>query len=237
MAMRRARPFQRMTASYVSKTTVLPSPSTAWPRLWNRRSSSSTRSGGKVRKPLNPVSTTASTTVSSPWLLRRERRTVASRPALTRPVIISPSSRRRLEARPEPTSVAGAYLPKPNLRVRFPGEESIRGRDLVPIDLVVSGFDVDEGIFPLIFRAEAWQHLALIDLVAAPGELLFAIPRSKGCRSHVICPPCAATRRHLRHIFYHTSFGKSRLCPPKPGISCPYESGRRAPHGRGMAGC
>src|SRR3954447_9540819 len=200
MAMRRARPFQRMIASYVSKTTVLPSPSTARPRLWNLRSSSSTKSEGKVRKPLNPVSTTASTTVSSPWRPRRERRTVASRPALTRPVIISPSSRCRLEARPEPTSVAGAYLPKPNLSVRFSGEESIRGRDLVTIDLVISCFDVDKGIFSLIVRGEAWQHLALVDLVAASGELLFAISGSRGCRGHEIYPPCAATRGHFRHV-------------------------------------
>src|SRR3954462_5047238 len=214
MAMRRARPFERMIASYVSKTTVLPSPSTAWPRLWNLRPSSSTRSGGKVRKPLNPVSTTASTTVSSPWLLRRERRTVASRPALTRPVIISPSSRcRRLEARPEPTSVAGAYLPKPNLRVRFPGEESIRGRDLVTVDLVVSCFDVDEGIFSLIVSGEAWQHLALVDLVAAPGELLFAIPGSRGCRSHeFILLACNTKAPQARAN--HTSFGK---LPGGPG--------------------
>src|SRR5262249_36974703 len=90
----------------------------------------------------------------------------------------------RGEARPDSTSVAGAYLAKPNLRVRFPGEESIRGRDLVTVDLEVSCFDVNEGIFSLIVRGESWQHLALVNFVAAPGELLFAIPGSRGCRSH-----------------------------------------------------
>jgi hypothetical protein len=45
---------------------------------------------------------------------------------------------------------AGTDLSHPNLCVRVPGEEPIRGRDLVPVDLVIGGLDVDERILSFI---------------------------------------------------------------------------------------
>jgi hypothetical protein len=77
----------------------------------------------------------------------------------------------------EPSGVAGANAPKPDLSVWLPGEKTVRGCDLVSVDFIVTGLDVDEGVLAFILRAEAWQHVALIDLVTAPCELLFAIPR------------------------------------------------------------
>jgi hypothetical protein len=57
----------------------------------------------------------------------------------------------------------------------MPGEEPIRGRYLVPVDLVIGGLDVDERIPPFIRGTEEWKHLALVNLVAAPGDLLSTV--------------------------------------------------------------
>jgi hypothetical protein len=71
--------------------------------------------------------------------------------------------------------MGGADLSHPNLRVRMPGEETIRGRDLIPVDLVVGGLDIDERILPFILGLEARKHFAFINLVAAPGDLLSTV--------------------------------------------------------------
>jgi len=52
------------------------------------------------------------------------------------------------------------------------GEEPIRGRYLVLVNLVIGGLDVDERILPFIRGTEKWEHRALVNLVAAPGDLL-----------------------------------------------------------------
>lgn len=57
----------------------------------------------------------------------------------------------------------------------MPGEEAIRGRNLISIDLVIGALDVDERIFSFIRRIEVRKHLALIDLVATPGDLLSTV--------------------------------------------------------------
>jgi hypothetical protein len=75
----------------------------------------------------------------------------------------------------EAAGITGAHLLHPNLGVRVPGEEPIRGSHLVPVYLVICGLDVDEGVLPFILGAEVWPHLALVELVAAPGHLLQAV--------------------------------------------------------------
>jgi hypothetical protein len=57
----------------------------------------------------------------------------------------------------------------------MPGEETIRGRDLIPIDLVIAGLDVDERVLPFIPGTEEREHLALVDLVAATGDLFSTV--------------------------------------------------------------
>jgi hypothetical protein len=59
----------------------------------------------------------------------------------------------------------------------MPGEKTIRGRDLISVDLVIGGFDVDERIFSLVRGIEVWKHVSLIDLVATPGDLLETISK------------------------------------------------------------
>jgi hypothetical protein len=55
------------------------------------------------------------------------------------------------------------------------GEKPIRGHDLVLIDLIVGGFDVDERKLSLVRGSEARKHLALVDLISAPGNLLATV--------------------------------------------------------------
>jgi hypothetical protein len=66
----------------------------------------------------------------------------------------------------ETTGISGPYLPGPDLRIRMASEETIRGRDFVPVHLIVPGFNVDEGEFAFVFRAEARQDFAVVDLIA-----------------------------------------------------------------------
>jgi hypothetical protein len=54
----------------------------------------------------------------------------------------------------------------------MPREEPIRSCHLVLVDLVIGGLDVDERILPFIRGTEEREHLALINLVATPGDLL-----------------------------------------------------------------
>jgi hypothetical protein len=54
----------------------------------------------------------------------------------------------------------------------MPAEEPIRGRYFVPVDFVIGGLNVDERILPFIRGTEEWEHLALVNLVAAPGDFL-----------------------------------------------------------------
>ena len=74
------------------------------------------------------------------------------------------------------------------------GEEAIRGRDFVPVHLVVPGFNVDEGELPFVFRAEARQDFAAVDLITSPGDLVSAVA---GYLGHGTFSPLAETP------FYH----------------------------------
>jgi hypothetical protein len=57
----------------------------------------------------------------------------------------------------------------------MPGEETIRGRYLVPVHLVIGGLDIDEDILSFIRGIEAREHLAFVNLVAATRDLLSTV--------------------------------------------------------------
>src|SRR3954471_4444515 len=84
------------------------------------------------------------------------------------------------------------------MSVGMPGEEPIRGRNLVSVDLVIGGLDIDQRIFSFVRGIEAWKHLALIDLVAPPGDLLSTVstqPRNLGLRALPAPVPRGPDRR------------------------------------------
>jgi hypothetical protein len=80
-----------------------------------------------------------------------------------------------LEAWSKTAGIAGTDLSHPNLRVRMPGKEPIRGCHLVPVYFVIGGLDVDERILPFIPGTEDREHLALVDFVAALGDLFSTV--------------------------------------------------------------
>src|SRR5215213_9972088 len=92
----------------------------------------------------------------------------------------------RLEARAEAAGVAGADLADPDLSVRMPGEEPVRGCDLVPIDFIGSSRDVEEGELAFVFGPEVWQNLPFVDLIASPGNFFPIVLRY---RRHATYPP------------------------------------------------
>jgi hypothetical protein len=57
----------------------------------------------------------------------------------------------------------------------MPGEETIGSRDLIPVNFVVGGLDIDKRVLPLIRGVEARKHLALVNLVAAPGDFFSTV--------------------------------------------------------------
>lgn len=64
------------------------------------------------------------------------------------------------------------------------GKETVRSRNLIPVRLIVPGFDVDQDELAFILWAEMRQNLALVDLVASPCDLFPTVARyhSSGAR-------------------------------------------------------
>lgn len=81
--------------------------------------------------------------------------------------------------RPEAVCVAGAGLREPHLRVGVAGQQAIRGGKLVRVHLEVARLDVNDDKLAQVVRPQAGTNGALVDLVATPGELLFAVARSR----------------------------------------------------------
>jgi hypothetical protein len=77
--------------------------------------------------------------------------------------------------RTEATRVAGANLPEPHLRVGAAGKQAVRGGNFVPVYLVSTGLYVDDDELAFVVRRESGADVALVDPVATPGELLFAV--------------------------------------------------------------
>src|SRR6266567_4225619 len=111
--------------------------------------------------------------------------------------------------------MAGTHLSHPNLRVRMLSEEPIRGRYLVLVNLIIGGLDVDERILSLICGTEEWEHHALKDLVAAPGDLLSPVSTLPRCLSHRICPPRA--RKIRISLRAHADLTRFRSLPSGTG--------------------
>jgi hypothetical protein len=78
----------------------------------------------------------------------------------------------------ETTRIARADPPEPHLRIGAPGEQAIRGGDLVSVHLVSTGLYVDDDELALVVRSEARDDFSFVDLVSTPGELFFAVARS-----------------------------------------------------------
>src|SRR6185295_7893305 len=111
-------------------------------------------------------------------------------------------------------------------------EKAVRGCDLVPFHLIVSRLYVDESELSFVFRAEAWQYLALVDLVASSCHLFSAVAGYHGSKiillaGHVfksqyttrgegLRPPRPLRPRTLPRLMRPPSIGRSRP-PPTPG--------------------
>jgi hypothetical protein len=54
-------------------------------------------------------------------------------------------------------------------------QKAIRGHELVFVDLEVPRLDVDDYEVPVVLRLDLGAHGALVDVVSAAGELLFAV--------------------------------------------------------------
>jgi hypothetical protein len=57
------------------------------------------------------------------------------------------------------------------------GQQPVGGGNLVPVNFEISCLDIHESVLAFILWAEVWQHVPLIDCIAALGELFFAVPR------------------------------------------------------------
>jgi hypothetical protein len=78
----------------------------------------------------------------------------------------------------ETTRIARADPPEPHLRIGAPGEQAIRGGDLVSVHLVSAGLYIDDDELALVVRPEARDDISLVDLVSTPGELFFDVART-----------------------------------------------------------
>src|SRR5947199_9039042 len=80
----------------------------------------------------------------------------------------------------EAAGIGSADQPEPDLGLRVAGEQPMRGGNLVGVGLEGTRLDIDGNELAGILCAETRSYLALIDLVAPPGELFLAVPRIGG---------------------------------------------------------
>ena len=79
--------------------------------------------------------------------------------------------------RSEPPSVTRANANCPHLCIEVAGEKPVRCSQLILINLVGSGLNVDHDELSLILGTDPWPDHFVVDCVAAPCEFLFAVPR------------------------------------------------------------
>ncbi len=135
---------------------------------------------------------------------------MASRCAFMAPTIMGSSC--VPDAGAETAGVEGTDQAEPDLSVRAAGEQPVRGGDLVRIDFGSTRLDVNGNEFADILGGEPRLDLALVDLVAAPGELFLAVP---------------GLRRNSHETILHQGLeSSSPWCPPE----------KEAPAGKETAG-
>jgi hypothetical protein len=93
--------------------------------------------------------------------------------------------------RAESASIAKANPAQPELRAWIPGEKAVRGGQLVVINLVGPGLNVDDDELAVVFRPHMREDITIVDFVAAPRELLSGITGLSRYGSH------ASSIRHL----------------------------------------
>ena len=98
----------------------------------------------------------------------------------------------------EATGMGRTDQPEPDLGLGVASEQPMRSGNLVCIGLESACLDIDGDKFAGVLCAEMRLYLALIDLVAPPGELFLAIPRIRGCAHGTILRQRApnVTRAH-----------------------------------------
>ena len=79
--------------------------------------------------------------------------------------------------RPKPPSVTRANANCPHLCVEVAGKKPVGCSQLVLINLIGSGFNVDNHELAFILRTDPWPDRSVVDFVAAAGEFLFAVSR------------------------------------------------------------
>src|SRR5438034_499415 len=86
----------------------------------------------------------------------------------------------------------------PNLRVRNALSQFVASLEFIGINGELSALDVDGSELAHVVGVELGPDLFEVNGVAAPGELVFAVPRSRG--SHILTPSLqVAIRRMPRH--------------------------------------
>jgi hypothetical protein len=85
----------------------------------------------------------------------------------------------------EPVEGAGTDSPEPEQRLRMARAQTLAGDNLVPVDLVIPGFNLNHHDLPLILRTYLGENVALVDLVGQPGEFFVAVTRLQRSGSHV----------------------------------------------------
>jgi hypothetical protein len=99
----------------------------------------------------------------------------------------------------EVVEVARANSPEPEERLWMTSPQSFTRSDLVFVDLVISGLDLDHDNLPLVFRAYLRGDVAIVDLVAEASQFLVGVTRASGHGSHV------ASIRHTYETAYSPS--------------------------------
>jgi hypothetical protein len=116
----------------------------------------------------------------------------------------------------EPMEGAGTDSPEPEQRLRMARAQTLAGGNLVPVDLVIPGFNLNHHDFPLILRTDLGENVTLVDFVGQPGEFFAAVTRLQRSDSHI------ASIRHCRSeekLSYSPSarIGNSSACRRSPG--------------------
>jgi len=111
---------------------------------------------------------------------------MASRCAFMAPTIMGSSGVPAAGA--EAAGLGRADQAEPDLGVWVTGEEPVRGGDLVRIDFESTSLNVDGNELTAIFLGEPRLDHTLIDLVAAPGKLFFAVSRVRRGAHGLILP-------------------------------------------------
>src|ERR1700710_2630544 len=86
---------------------------------------------------------------------------------------------------PEAVKGAGTDSPEPEQSLRVALPQAFAGDDLVPVNLVIPGFNLDHHDLALILRTYAGENVTRVDLVPAPGKFFVTEARSRRRGSHI----------------------------------------------------